>query len=280
MTRCPQCGVENPDDSYFCGSCGQQLRSAMERQTGPVSVSGELDTAPPAPPPVTVAAMPAAPPDNAVAESSPNRLNIAPPPGGPISADELRAGHSDSQGVSWGDPGPAQGYGAAEPSRPAMPGPGEQAPYVPPTGYAPPPSQVAPAPPGYNPYAQFQPADGNTSGMGSGYQAPPQTTGWTFAGFVPWGLFSFFNGNTTWGAIGLGLQFVGLGIGYAIYMGIKGREMAWQDRRFESLEQYEAVMKAWNTAGMIVLGVGVAFFLLYFLFVFGMIFAGMSGALD
>ncbi|MCC7479290.1 zinc ribbon domain-containing protein [bacterium] len=259
MARCPQCGTENPDDSYFCGSCGQQLRSAMERDPGPLSVSAAPEvpaTGPDSAAGFTLSPPPATPP----AESSPNRINLAPPPQSSAPpAGPYVPGPGQAEGPVTGDPGVS---------------------YVPPPGYVPPPSQVPQPPPGYNPYQQFMPQDGNTSGMGTGYQAPPQATGWTFAGFVPWGLFSFFNGNNTWGAIGLGLSLFGFYIVYSIYIGIKGREMAWQERRFESVEQYEAVMKAWNSAGLAVLLIGAGLIALYMVFVFVVMFAGMSGAFD
>jgi len=37
----------------------------------------------------------------------------------------------------------------------------------------------------------------------------------------------------------------------------KGREMAWQSRRFESMEQFNAIQKKWTTAGLIYLGVSI-----------------------
>jgi hypothetical protein len=129
---------------------------------------------------------------------------------------------------------------------------------------------AAPVSSGYG-YAPLPP-DGNTSGMGTAYPAPAQSQGWTFAGCVPWGLFAFFNGNSTMGALGLVAQFFGLHIVYAIYMGIKGRELAWQGRRFDSVSQFEDTMKAWNRAGIIVTIVLAIFILLYFVVVFGLVF--------
>jgi hypothetical protein len=123
-------------------------------------------------------------------------------------------------------------------------------------------------------------ADGNTSGMGPGYPVPQEAQGWTFAGFVPWALFAFFNGINTWGAIGLVLWFFGAYLVYSIYMGIKGKELAWQGRRFDSIEQFNETMKAWNTWGIIMLCVIGGFIVLYFVFVFLMVFLAASGELD
>jgi len=143
-----------------------------------------------------------------------------------------------------------------------------------PAGYAP--------PPGYAPqgYAQGLPPGGNTSGMGEGYPVPPEASGWTFAGFVPWGLFSFTNGNTTWGVIGLLLSFFGFGMVYWIYIGITGKENAWRNRRFNSVQEYMDTMAAWNKWGIGLLIAGVVFFILYFIAVFSIAIMGASGALD
>ena len=93
-------------------------------------------------------------------------------------------------------------------------------------------------------------------------------TGWTFAGFIPFGIFALKNGIATWGWIGLAcgiacfipvLNFFG-GIGaivYAIYIGINGKQLAWQNRQFASEQQYAETMKAWNMWGIILLIVGI-----------------------
>lgn len=291
MLRCPQCGAENPDDSFFCGSCGAQVRSALGGPAGPVEVGGDVAEAvsspPPAatlPPPVSapslsagptpaqlgiVAPPPAAvtppaavvppPVSSAAAAASPNRLDLSTAGGTAQPAGQL-PGPGSSAGFSAGADGDVGSPLEAPPQ--ASSG------YAPPPGYVPPPGSMQ-LPPGaapYNPYQQ--PYDGNTSGMGAGYPLPPAASGWTFAGFVPWGLFSFFNNNTTWGVIGLALYFFGFYIVYGIYMGIKGREMAWQERRFESLEHYEATMKAWNTWGLVLLCMAVGGLILYFIAVF------------
>ena len=106
----------------------------------------------------------------------------------------------------------------------------------------------------------MEPPDGNTSGMGEGYLVPPHASGWTFAGFVPFGLFGFVNGLTVWGVVGLIGHFIGiLSIIYWIYIGIQGKELAWKHRRFDSIQQYEETMRAWNTWGLVLFLVGMGF---------------------
>jgi hypothetical protein len=178
-------------------------------------------------------------------------------------------------------PAPVGNADAPPPALPVAPPPGSYAPppaqYQPP-GYGPPPVAVPQY--GTGGYSPYTPTDGNTSGMGPGYNLPADTQGWSFAGFVPWGLFSFFNGNPTWGAIGLVLSVFGFYIVYCIYIGVKGKEMAWQGRRFESIEQFNETMRAWNTWGLVLLCLSVLAVLLYILLVFGIIFAGLAGELD
>lgn len=120
------------------------------------------------------------------------------------------------------------------------------------------------------------PADGNTSGMGEGYPAPPETQGWNFAGFVPYGIFGFVNGSTLWGVLGLVGQFIGiLGLVYAIYIGIKGKEIAWRSRRFDSLAQFDETMRIWNIWGIVFVVLAVVGIVVYFVFFFTIFFGAM-----
>jgi len=80
-----------------------------------------------------------------------------------------------------------------------------------------------------------------------------------------------------WGVLGIVLNFIGFGIIYIIYIGIQGRELAWRNRRFANVQQYVDTMNAWNVWGIVlavISGLGVV---LYFIFVFGVMMAGMSG---
>jgi hypothetical protein len=115
--------------------------------------------------------------------------------------------------------------------------------------------------------------------MGSAYLPPRDTEGWTFAGCVPAGLFGFVNGSTLWGVLGL-LGCLGVPIVswvYAIYVGIKGKELAWQNRRFDSVYQFRDTMRAWNSWGIFWMVIGIIGFILYFVLVFSL---GMMGAME
>jgi len=100
---------------------------------------------------------------------------------------------------------------------------------------------------------------GNTSGWGTNKPVPDFARGWSFAGLVPFGMFALYNGQQAWGVAGIlltVLTFPGgflawpLMIGYVVFIGLKGRELAWQGRRFTSRKQYEDTMRVWNTVGL------------------------------
>lgn len=85
----------------------------------------------------------------------------------------------------------------------------------------------------------------NTSGMGNLYPAPDGVRGWS------WGAFSltwiWAVSNKTW--IGL-LTFVPL-VGWIMpfVLGAKGREWAWQNKRWDSVEHFNRVQRRWSLWG-------------------------------
>ena len=226
--NCPKCGAENPENAYFCGSCGHQMQSAMSQPEGPASLGQ-----PPEPPPAPEPPAPPPPPAPRPIDTSAPGAGLAPPP-------------------------PSQAYTPP----PAQP-PAQQAYQPPQQGYQqPPPQQYGPPPgQGYAPPQYAVPADGNTSGMGAGYGEPSEASGWTFAGFVPFGIYAFVMGNVMWGVIGLLslIPYVGgiASLVYAIYIGVNGKKLAWQGKRFDSVEQYAQAMKTWNLIGVLLFVLGI-----------------------
>ncbi len=63
---------------------------------------------------------------------------------------------------------------------------------------------------------------------------------------------------------------------YFIYIGIQGKQLAWQSRRFDSLQQYADTMRAWNTWGLVLLLVWVGLIVLYIVFIFAMMGMALS----
>lgn len=96
------------------------------------------------------------------------------------------------------------------------------------------------------PQAQFmKSAVANSSGLGKGHPLPPEVQGWS------WGAF-FLNwiwaiGNSTW--IGLLALVPYLGFVMAIVLGVKGREWAWQNKRWDDIEHFNRVQRRWSIWG-------------------------------
>jgi hypothetical protein len=96
--------------------------------------------------------------------------------------------------------------------------------------------------------------DSNTSGLGKGHPLPDGIQGWS------WGAF-FFNwiwaiGNKTW--IGL-LAFIPyVGFIMALILGVKGREWAWQNKRWENVEHFNHVQKLWSIWALVLFILGIS----------------------
>ncbi len=93
----------------------------------------------------------------------------------------------------------------------------------------------------------------NNSGQGKGTVPPEGIKSWS------WGCF-FLNwiwaiGNRTWIGVLAITPYVGFVM--AIILGVKGREWAWQNKRWESVEHFQRVQKVWSFWGvLLVVGVG------------------------
>lgn len=91
-----------------------------------------------------------------------------------------------------------------------------------------------------------QRSDGNTSGLGKLYEVPPEIPGWSWGAFCLnwiWGA-----SNRTW--IGLAALFPFLGLIVAIVLGAKGREWAWRNKRWDSIEHFNRVQRLWSIWGL------------------------------
>lgn len=91
----------------------------------------------------------------------------------------------------------------------------------------------------------------NTSGQGPSAVVPEEIKGWNWGAF--WLNWIWSIGNQVW----IGLLALVLGIIMAIILGIKGNEWAWQNRRFESVEQFKQVQAAWSKWGWIYFAISV-----------------------
>lgn len=87
----------------------------------------------------------------------------------------------------------------------------------------------------------------NNSGGGKDIDLPAGITGWSWGAFLWNWIWGIFNG--TWIALLTLVPYVGFIM--AIYLGIKGREMAWRNKRWDSIEHFNRVQRSWSKWGLI-----------------------------
>jgi len=88
----------------------------------------------------------------------------------------------------------------------------------------------------------------NTSGQGKSAVVPEGIKGWSWGAFClswVWAL-----GNRTW--IGLLALVPYVGFLMIFVLGFKGREWAWQNKEWDSVEQFNEAQKKWSFWGVIV----------------------------
>jgi hypothetical protein len=97
----------------------------------------------------------------------------------------------------------------------------------------------------------------NNSGGGSGVIPPPGVKGWSWGAFLLNWIWAVF--NKTW--IGLLCLVPYVGFVMSIYLGIKGRELAWRNKYWDSLEHFNRVQRRWSIWGLVlvfgVAGIGI-----------------------
>lgn len=120
------------------------------------------------------------------------------------------------------------------------------------------------------------PTMGNTSGQGATAVVPEEIKGWSWAGFLMHWIWSI--GMNTW--IGLLALFGPITLIMMIVLGVKGNEWAWQNRKWESVDQFKKVQSIWTKWGIALLIVYVIMMILWGAAVVAMIaHGGMSNGL-
>jgi len=119
----------------------------------------------------------------------------------------------------------------------------------------------------------------NTSGQGKNTAVPPEVKGLAWGAFFwnfIWGIF-----NRTWIALLSLIPVVNLVMAFVLLF--KGREWAWRNKRWDSVEHFNKIQRRWAIAGLIVILIPfIIFLILGFGFIvtfFGMMF-GMQSAMD
>jgi hypothetical protein len=90
----------------------------------------------------------------------------------------------------------------------------------------------------------------NTSGMGKGHPIPDGVKGWSWGAFLLNWLWALFNKNAV---VALLCFFPLIGLFAALWLGFNGRERAWRNKRWDSLEHFNRVQRAWTVWGLCLL---------------------------
>jgi len=88
-----------------------------------------------------------------------------------------------------------------------------------------------------------------TATIGVNGPFPAELNTWNWGAFFLnwiWGV-----GHSVWIALLVFLPIPFLGLGVMIYLGMKGNELAWQHRKFESVTQFKAVQAVWQKWGIV-----------------------------
>ncbi len=86
----------------------------------------------------------------------------------------------------------------------------------------------------------------NTSGQGEQAIVPPEVQGWNWGAFLLswiWGI----GNNVMIALLALIIPF------WSIYLGVKGNELAWRSKRYDSVEHFKATQAKWTRWGVIYL---------------------------
>ncbi|MNS61072.1 hypothetical protein D3C72_940880 [compost metagenome] len=92
----------------------------------------------------------------------------------------------------------------------------------------------------------------NTSGQGKMASVPEGITGWSWGGFLLAPIWAI--GNKTW--LGLLACIPLLNLVIPIVLGLNGKKWAWQNKRWESIEEFNRVQKLWTKWGVGLTAVG------------------------
>ena len=94
-------------------------------------------------------------------------------------------------------------------------------------------------------------------GLGAASQVPPEVRGFSWGGFGLTFIWAFANGVMWAGIVGVVLFFLfGIAIfpawyGLGIYLGIKGNELAWKNKRWNSVQHFRDTQHTWAVWGVV-----------------------------
>ena len=88
----------------------------------------------------------------------------------------------------------------------------------------------------------------NTSGMGKSSVIPPEVKGWNWGAF--WWNWIWGIRNRTWIAFLVLIPY--FGIVWIFILGAKGKKWAWQNQKWDSIEQFNRSQHRWAKWGLII----------------------------
>ena len=94
----------------------------------------------------------------------------------------------------------------------------------------------------------------NTSGQGKLAIVPEEIKGWSWGAFGLtwiWGIC-----NSVWIALLCFIPY--FGFVWAIVLGVKGKEWAWRNKKWDSIEHFKNTQRCWNIAGIVVFAIAIA----------------------
>lgn len=104
-----------------------------------------------------------------------------------------------------------------------------------------------------------QKTNDNTSGMGKDSVIPDEVKGWSWGGFCLNWFWAIF--NNTW--IGLLVFTPYIGFIMCFILGIKGREWAWRNKKWQSIEHFNSVQRKWSIAALLFMLSGILLAVLF-----------------
>lgn len=92
----------------------------------------------------------------------------------------------------------------------------------------------------------------NTSGQGSAAIVPGEIRGgFNWGAFLLNWIWSIGNTSCGFAVLSTVLSFIPLvGLGWAIYLGVKGNELAWQSKRWNDVEHFRRTQRTWTRVGI------------------------------
>lgn len=101
---------------------------------------------------------------------------------------------------------------------------------------------------------------------------PPGIKGWSWGAFLWNWIWAIF--NNTW--IGLLALIPGVNIVMIFVLGVKGREWAWKNKKWDSVEHFNRVQRKWSLWGIWLVVIGLV--LAFLVFAASLLFMGMAGS--